>query len=178
MNAIKRIAPKQLGFSTAKIKDALFGEGKVNGSTAHLYSVVGIMAGIKTGQSDFGPWTKLIGEFVATLPDGTQFSSAQCFLPNFVTDQAVAAFQSGEGRAVDFGFDIGVLRIDDAAVGYEYTATPRVAIEQSNRMAHLLERAGIENANGTAPQLTHETAVKNAPRAAAKKTAPRSGARR
>ena len=99
------------------------------GETAWLASVVGIARGTKTGQSTYGEWTALTGDFVATAmvgeKKGQRFRTGQLFLPDVVLNMITAAIDGKSG--VEFAFNIGITAADTegerpSATGYEYTA--------------------------------------------------------
>lgn len=112
--------------STAKIY------GKVNvrklpedGTVLNLYSIIGVAIGTKSGTSDFGDWTSLVGQFEATnLETGERFASANAFLPD-VAQGLVEAQLAQEGtQQVQFAFIVGAKADEGSPVGYSYTAQP------------------------------------------------------
>lgn len=99
-----------------------------------LGRIVGIATGVQHGESNFGPWTALRGNFAATRlkSDGTiattddgrpayAVRSGKAFLPDVAINLVTPALDSGDkGASVQFGFDVGVERDDNAATGYVY----------------------------------------------------------
>jgi hypothetical protein len=125
--------------STAKIY------GKINvrklpedGSVLNLYTVIGVAIGTKSGTSDFGDWTSLVGQFEATnMETGERLSSANCFLPD-VAQGLVEAQLAQEGtQQVQFAFVIGAKADEGSPVGYSYTAQPVLAPDAKDPLAEL-----------------------------------------
>ena len=112
--------------STAKVY------GKVNvrklpedGTVLNLFSIIGVAIGTKSGTSDFGDWTCLVGQFEATnLDTGAVMASANAFLPD-VAQGLIEAQLAQEGtQQVQFAFVIGAKADEQSPVGYSYTAQP------------------------------------------------------
>lgn len=86
-----------------------------------LFRVLGRAVETKTGNSDFGSFTKFIGDFRATVKEtGEIFQSSALFLPSSITGILASAVAGAGVGGVEFAFDIGV-KPADSAVGYEYT---------------------------------------------------------
>ena len=125
--------------STAKVY------GKVNvrklpedGTVLNLFSIIGVAIGTKSGTSDFGDWTCLVGQFEATnLETGAVMASANAFLPD-VAQGLIEAQLAQEGtQQVQFAFVIGA-RVDESSpVGYSYTAQPVLAPDAKDPLADL-----------------------------------------
>ena len=76
--------------------------------TVPLYRVGGSCNGSRKGESDYGEWECLIGNFQAiNLETGEVSRSGQCFLPQFAVDTIVGQFDA-EVTAVKFAYDVGV----------------------------------------------------------------------
>lgn len=134
-----------------------------------LYQVVGIASGKKTGESDYGQWTALTGNFAAqNLETGVQFRSGVAFLPDVALDPILGQLDMGV-TAVEFGFTIGIQE-DDTPTGYAYIATPIVEPDESDPLeelaSHFAEVKLIEDPETVKKRLAEEK--KEA--AAAKKT--------
>jgi len=123
--------------STPKImgKRPRLGEGETE---KDLYQVVGIASGVKTGDSDYGPWSALTGTFAAqNLESGEQFRSGVAFLPDVALDPIIGQLNMGV-TAVEFGFTIGI-KEDDTPVGYVYIATPIVEPDENDPLEELAQ---------------------------------------
>lgn len=130
--------------STPKImgKKPRLNEGE---KTRDLYQVVGIASGRKTGESDFGPWCSLTGNFAAVnLSTGEQFRSGVLFLPDVALDPVLGQMDAG-ATSVEFGFTISILEDDDSATGYVYTATPLMAPDQNDPLEALTNKFSVQN---------------------------------
>src|SRR5262249_3822242 len=78
------------------------------GEIKWLYEVAGIVNGRRDGESDNGPWTALLGSFMAKrLSDGARFRSGQCFLPN-VANNVVLGELTDDVTGLQMAFRIGV----------------------------------------------------------------------
>jgi len=125
--------------STAKVY------GKINvrklpedGTVLNLFSIIGVAVGTKSGTSDFGDWTCLVGQFEATnLETGAVVSSANAFLPD-VAQGLIEAQLNQEGTSqVQFAFVIGARADEGSPVGYSYTAQPVLAPDAKDPLAEL-----------------------------------------
>lgn len=112
-----------------------------NVEDGNMYIVSGKATGMKGGESNYGPWECLTGEFKAErIVDGKIFSSNVVFLPDVAHMQIAHVLKSGEAEAVDFVFAIGRITSDNSATGFEYTCTPLVQPEiESDPVMALLE---------------------------------------
>ncbi len=107
--------------------------------TLSVMRVVGIARRIVTGESDYGAWIKLKGEFHATnLLTGEEFHSSTCMLPEVASDLVENALADENNKSVEFGFDITV-GPSDTPIGYEYGALSLIAPSQEDPLQKLLE---------------------------------------
>ena len=105
-----------------------------------LLQVFGIATGIKTGESNFGPWTALTGAFRATrLKDGEQFQSGVCFLPKMGTELIAPMLKKEGVEGLEFAFNIGVIPSDNA-IGYEYYVEPMLESKENDPLELLAKR--------------------------------------
>ena len=101
-----------------------------------LMRVMGVVRGVTTGESNYGPWAKFKGEFKAiNLSTGEEVHSGACLLPPMASDMLQGAFT---GDPVEFAFDIGI-KPNETAIGYEYTVTPLIT-QESDPLANLAAR--------------------------------------
>jgi len=102
-----------------------------------LYNVIGTATGIKTGESNFGVWVALKGEFNA-WNDKVNVKSNVIFLPEVATIPLEAALKSG-AKHVDFGIAV-VKCASESIIGYEYSIKNIIPVKESNRLEDLRER--------------------------------------
>lgn len=119
MEIVKKLSiGKLIGAFRAMLPDA---------DPLELGKVVGIVRGTKVGESQFGLWTALTGDFVfvPSIGDkaGMQFRSGVLFVPDVVLDLVVPIAEGlGKGEAAEIAFSLSARRDDTASVGYAYTA--------------------------------------------------------
>jgi len=119
--------------------------GKINvrklpedGSVVNLFNVIGVAVGTKSGTSDFGDWTGLVGQFEATnLETGEKFASANLFLPDVAQGLIEAQLANSENHQVQFAFVIGAKADESSSVGYTYTAQPVLPPDAKDPLADL-----------------------------------------
>jgi len=102
-----------------------------------LYNVIGTATGVKTGQSNFGEWVALKGEFNA-WNDKVNVKSNVIFLPEVATIPLEAALKAG-AKHVDFGISV-IKGASDSVIGYEYSIKNIIPVKESNRLEDLRER--------------------------------------
>lgn len=102
----------------------------VNNAGGRLYCgrLVGIASGIKTGTSQYGEWTSLVGSFVWTDRNGVTTRAAQAFGPDVLIMPVVSALNAGQ-PAANIAADVYVVESDDSPVGFSYVV--QSAIEQT-----------------------------------------------
>ena len=134
---LRKLTLKNCGFDVATIK--LAHEGK---RSVELVKIAGVTTKAQPGQTDKGEYLKLIGEFRAVnLISGEVFESGVCLLPNFISDRIAGALNVSE--QVEFALAIGCKANPGSVTGYEFTCTPLVEAQPSDRMAGLLEACGM-----------------------------------
>jgi hypothetical protein len=85
-----------------------------------LYSIIGIVSGLKSGESNYGAWTALIGRFEARREsDGQIFSATMALLPEVAGDPVISAVRSSQGDDIEFGLIISA-EPTLSAPGYVY----------------------------------------------------------
>ena len=96
-----------------------------------LFVVAGKCNGKREGESDNGPWTALLGRFMAQAcdekgaPKGVIYTAGVCHLPNYVVDSILGQLEE-PGDTVEFKFAIGATYDEASATSYVYTATPLI----------------------------------------------------
>jgi len=98
------------------------------GETKWIGRIFGMAKGLKTGESNFGPWTAVLGDFQVEGYEGNgkgkTFRTGQLFLPEVVENMVVPEVANLEkGASVLFAFDIGIIANEESAPGYVYTAS-------------------------------------------------------
>jgi hypothetical protein len=171
MEILRKITIKTAGgFSIARIKEVMEAAKLAEGASVDLLKIVGISTSAKTGQTDKGQFTKLMGEFAATdLTTGAMFQSQQCILPEFVGGVLGAAL-AGNSSGVEFAFKIGARRKDTSVTGYEFVVLPLMESKSTDRMQALLALAGIDPTAKPAALAAPTPAVDPAPTPAADPT--------
>jgi len=91
----------------------------------YLVQMVGIATSIKTGTSNFGDWTALLGSFQATnMETGETVRSGMLFMPDVALNLIIPSLNNKDNKGVEFGFNIGVKKDAASSVGYIYVAEP------------------------------------------------------
>lgn len=139
-NIVKKLSMRQLVgevgkfIPTKEIEEKRDGKTVIKevpaiGETVWLADVIGIARGTKSGTSNYGDWSSLIGEFIARplIGDkvGNNYRTGQLFLPDVVL--TMISSMIGNNTGVEFAFKIGITAVPtDGArpsnTGYEYTA--------------------------------------------------------
>lgn len=92
-----------------------------------LYKAIGIARGVKTGESNYGSWIALRGEFEAKRTrDGAIFRAPLMILPEEVTARIHARLETGTS-AVQFAITVSVAPRDASPgffYGYDYIVEP------------------------------------------------------
>lgn len=105
-----------------------------------ILQVFGIATGIKTGESQFGPWTALTGAFRATRHvDGEVFQSGTCYLPAMGTEMIVPMLKKEGVDGLEFAFNIGIVP-SDKPIGYEYYVEPMLEAKENDPLELLAKR--------------------------------------
>lgn len=92
-----------------------------------IMQIIGMATGVVSGDTDFGAYDKLIGQFEAVdLVSGELFTAPECFVPepyNSMIAQKLKGSQNVPGvSAVEFAFEIGVMApTEDQTVKYTYS---------------------------------------------------------
>lgn len=136
MELIKKISVRDVFGGKAEILKVVMSDQE---KKHPIMRVVGIASGMRTGESDNGPWTGLKGQFSATnLVTGQEFRSGQCFMPDVANDLVVGALMAEDSSAVEFGFIIYASYDETAATSYIYSAEPLVKPKENDPLAMLL----------------------------------------
>lgn len=117
---------------------AMFDDNVSDGDSVHLFGIAGIANRVRYGESAFGPFSELQGEFIAVLNDGTQLKAGKCFVPDASCHGAITNTFENTGEAVEFSFNVSVVADSESATGYFYQATEATAPKQSERLSELV----------------------------------------
>lgn len=141
MEILRRITLRNAGLTVKEIKTATLAAGE--GVNVPLLKIVGDTTEAKTGQTDKGEFTALLGDFVSVnLLTGEQFQSGKAILPNFISEVLSAALNASQ--SVTFALEIGAKADESAVTGYVYTTRSLVDAEPSDKMKRLLAAANID----------------------------------
>jgi len=106
-----------------------------------LYTVIGIANGIKTGNSTYGEWLALTGQFEAVnLETGEAYVSPQVFLPEplqgLIAAKVRTPDENGKMPSVQFAVEVG-FKPSKSTFGYEYTVRELVDSSDNDPLADL-----------------------------------------
>lgn len=125
-----------------------------------LFTIIGTTHNLRDGESQFGPWTALVGEFEATrLMDGQRYISTECFVPGAAGELLVAQVRkfvieeipvtaeqfkkTGKtykvtGETAEMALIVGIKKAQrDGGADYEYVIRPVVPVQKSDPLATL-----------------------------------------
>lgn len=111
-----------------------------NGGRVYSGRLVGIANGTKTGVSEFGEWTCLVGSFQFTDRFGVASRAVQAFGPDVVISPVVAALESGAVN-VNVAVDVYAVRDEKSPVGFVYTCASAIEESASDPLQLLLAQA-------------------------------------
>lgn len=123
---VKKISPRTVFGSKADIQKLVLSD---QDAEHPLFLVAGKCNGQRQGESDMGPWTALLGRFMAQKlnangqPEGIMYVSGRCHLPNYVIESIIGQMDE-PGDVVQFKFLIGATYDENSATSYVYTAQP------------------------------------------------------
>lgn len=114
-----------------------------------LFVVYGHASKTKTGSTDYGSWTALVGRFEATnIETGEVFQAPQCFLPEPLNTMIAESLEETEtdedgketrvNSSVQFSVEVGI-KPSDVPIGYEYTTKEIVEADTADPLAALRE---------------------------------------
>lgn len=121
-----------------------------------LYMIYGFAQSIEEGESTYGPWMELGGEFRAISNGGEQFQSPACFLPEPAHSDVMKrmkligeprenkkrkSFSRQAEQKVKFSYVIGVKLDEKSTTGYAYVVKDAVPAKVSDEMKELFEAA-------------------------------------
>jgi hypothetical protein len=110
--------------------------GKIEART-QLYSIVGVATGLKTGESNYGAWTALVGRFEAErTADGQLFAAPLVLLPDEASALVIQAIKSANGSGIEFGLVV-TAEPTLSSPGYVYDIQMVVSPRKNDMLATL-----------------------------------------
>jgi len=110
-----------------------------------LFIVGGIANKVRTGDSQYGTWTALVGQFEATnVETGEVFIAPQCFLPEPMNGMIAAALEATDkdgkrlNQSIQFAVEVGVKHAENQ-IEYEYTAKEIMKSDSADPLAAIRE---------------------------------------
>jgi hypothetical protein len=108
--------------------------GKLEARTT-LYSIIGVASDLKTGESNYGAWTALVGRFEAErTADGQMFSAPLLLLPDEAAAPIIQAVRIHDG--VEFALIVAA-EPTLSAPGYVYDIKSVIAPRRNDMLAGL-----------------------------------------
>lgn len=101
--------------------------------------LVGIASGIKTGVSQFGDWTCLVGMFQHISPDGEITRASQAFGPDLVIDPVVAQLAGG-AQSVTIAVDVFAVESEKSPTGWTYVAEQAIEETETDPLVLLMNK--------------------------------------
>lgn len=109
-----------------------------------LYNVVGVATGTKSGESTFGPWEALTGNFQATREsDGQTFVGGNLFLPSAAHNMVSGQLTGEVGEQVEFAMQVSAVYDESAQCKYRFEIEPLLEPSNDSPLAKLAEKAGL-----------------------------------
>lgn len=132
MEIVKKISVAKLFGKIDIVK--LFADGVTE---CELYKVFGFAYAVERGESDYGPWLSLKGDFGAIIK-GVEYRSSTLFAPGILNDMVVPKLEgNAKVSRVDFALSIGIKRDTTSATGYVYTVRTILAPNEDDPMERL-----------------------------------------
>lgn len=164
---LKKMSPKTILGEDPKNYIPVDKEGNpIEGATVHLFTIYGTASDVRSGESNFGGWTALIGNFEAIPTDNSDvYQGGQAFLPEPLNSMIASKLREVDAESVDFAVKVFLKERGDLARGYEYIGEP---IQDPSASDPLEKMRKMAQAALPAPETVPENSPAKAP---AKKTA-------
>lgn len=159
---VKKITSKVVCGGKVNIEKLIkFIEQPGNGreSVMPLYGLIGIASDFVPGQTDLGPFVKLLGQFKAVNHEtGEEFRSGAAILPGAASDLVYGALRGlGEaGGSIEFALRVGVKRDETSAVGYVFVVEQVYTPQSQDALGALESRLSLP-APGNVAQIAEKT---------------------
>ena len=113
----------------------------------HLCRMAGVASSVESGESTYGDWQCLVGEFAAVNQQtGEMYAGNKCFVPSAMGEMLVSQMSGAllEDAAARLKFSVDIFAKVSARDEnkYEYVIRPVLAPEVKNEAMALLEWAG------------------------------------
>ncbi len=135
---------------------------------AYAGRLIGIATGTKSGVSQYGDWTSLIGSFQFTSPEGETVRAVQAFGPDLVIQPVVAQLASGS-QSVTVAVDVFAVPSDKSPTGWNYVCSTAIEETESDPLALLMAKTTARPVLLAVPSDNPAPADNAVKRAAAKK---------
>lgn len=139
MAQVKKISVAKL-FGKVKLSELMVAPNQ----TMVVMKVLGIAVATQTGESDYGNWTALQGQFEAVNPaTGEVQESATLFLPDVALIPIKVALATPGNKGVQFAIEVSVTYVaerEGAKAGgspYEYSFKHLIKLDESDPIAQL-----------------------------------------
>ena len=113
-------------------------------SSMPIMTVIGLAIGTRVGQSAYGDWTALVGQFqAANAETGEVMDAAQLFLPDVALLPIQTALARPECKGVEFAIQVSVHYAADAKPGgspYEYSFEPLLPPDENDPISRMKVR--------------------------------------
>lgn len=130
---LRKITTKEIGWTRADVQAAAIKAGKA----IQLYTLIGVVNGVKPGSTSMGDFAKLLGEFEAVnLSTGETFHSGTAILPNFIGDNIAAAVMRG-AESVQFAITVSAKPDEKSVAGFVYAVESGMAPSEHSPLAQL-----------------------------------------
>lgn len=110
----------------------------------YLFTIYGVANRVRKGESQYGPWTMLMGTFEATR-DGVRYVSNECSLPEPLHGMICDAVATEGAGEVQFAVNV-ILTPNDrpGGTGYEYFAESVVEATENDILSALREQVSTK----------------------------------
>lgn len=99
--------------------------------------ILGQARAFEVVQTPYGDALKFKGEFRAWGQEGNECVSSVAYLPSPVDEMLKTALENGEGKPVEFAFDVEVVPDESSTVGYVYRVKTLTEAAPSDPVARL-----------------------------------------
>ena len=108
-----------------------------------LYTIMGVVSGVKSGEGDYGPWTSFTGSFEAVrIDNGDSYKSAVCFIPEPLSAMMADKFRGDDVTQLEFAIMVGY-KPCDTPIGYEYTTEMLIDADESDPLKMLRDQVTL-----------------------------------
>ena len=123
--------------------------------------LIGIATGSKSGVSQYGDWTALIGSFQFVNPEGEIVRAVQAFGPDLVIQPVVAQLASGS-QSVTVAVDVFAVPSEKSPAGWNYVCSAAIEETETDPLALLMAKTTARPGLLAAPVDTPAAAAKTA----------------